>query len=131
MKPIPFQRWEHAWKKLPLEYTSSMPSVLKIENDKMITRLDGYMKKRRFCNYCKRKIVSIYLKLQEKAEDEQKEEYGCDFCLKDKCYCKKCGTLTNVSIADFANTFAQHQNKKLNKECNKQNYEHEITEKEV
>jgi len=104
-----------------------MNSVLNLEHDKIISRLEGYMKKRRFCNYCKRKIVSIYYKLQDRSgtedskekDDKRDDSVGCDQCHKDRCYCKKCGYLINGSIGEFANTFAQHQNRKMNRDCKK------------
>lgn len=104
-----------------------MQSVLKIENHKFLNRLDIYMKKRRFCNCCMRKILSIYSKVQERIlqDDIFESSVGCDMCSKEKCSCKKCGSLVNGSIGEFANTLAQYQNKNMNKKCNKVKFDSE------
>jgi len=46
-------------------------------------------------------------------DDSKEDVVSCDRCEKENCYCKKCSSIMNESIADYANMFAQHQNSNL------------------
>lgn len=46
-------------------------------------------------------------------DDTKEDVVSCDRCEKENCYCKKCSSVMNESIADYANMFAQHQNSNL------------------